>query len=280
MRGVAGSFSARNGNQIMSFITFQTPTTSTMLAPVTAPVLSPPVEPNLGATPEEMRAELARVLASPDFPATERNRRFLAFVVEHRASGVDRRVTAWEIATKVMGRHETFNTIIDPIVRIEAGKLRRDLETYYLKSGRQNPWRLAVPPGGYDAFLDRAPAVVEGEPEREPVTGELVVDAPAELARVLASPDFPATERNRRFLAYVVEKELAGLTNEITALLLGRLVFGRPESFDPNKDPIVRIEAGKLRRDLEVYYLKAGRASGLQIDLPKGGYRPVFLYRA
>lgn len=235
---------------------------------------------NFAVDPVEARAELERVLASPDFPATPRNRRFLSFIVERTigAEGTNGLVTAYDVATRIFGRPADFNTMLDPIVRIEAGKLRRDLETYYLKSGRHSTLRIEVPRGGY------SPAFVRQEPARDVVrapasaSGDLPKDAEDELARVLASPDFPATRRNRKFLAYAVEKELAGRHDDLTAVLIGTEIFKRGASFDPNKDPIVRIEAGKLRRDLETYYLKSGAANPLRISIPKGAYRPVFSY--
>jgi len=56
-------------------------------------------------------------------------------------------------------------------------------------------------------------------------------------------------------------------------------VFGREESFDPQTDPVVRLEAGRLRRDLERYYLTAGRDDPILIEVPKGAYVPVFTAR-
>jgi hypothetical protein len=234
-----------------------------------------------GVSAEEGMAELQRVLDSADFPATLRNRRFLSFVVEHfLQSGGKSRVLAYDVATGVFGRPESFNTILDPIVRIEAGKLRRDLETYYLKSGRRNPWRIEVPRGGYDPVFSRQEGIGFSASFVPASTGDLALDGAAELQRVVSSADFPATPRNRKFLVYVVERELAGRPEESTALLVATLVFGRGADFDTNNDPIVRIEASKLRRDLETYYLKSGRANPLRISLPKGGYRPVFSYQS
>jgi adenylate cyclase len=56
-------------------------------------------------------------------------------------------------------------------------------------------------------------------------------------------------------------------------------VFGRDSTFDPQTDPVVRMEASKLRRRLERYYLGAGRYDVVRIDIPKGGYAPIFHYR-
>jgi adenylate cyclase len=98
----------------------------------------------------------------------------------------------------------------------------------------------------------------------------------AELARILGSPHFDASERNRHFLAHVVEETLAGRSERIKAYTIATKVFGRDPKFDPQLDSIVRIEAGRLRRSLERYYLTEGRTSRLRIDIPRGGYAPVF----
>ena len=98
----------------------------------------------------------------------------------------------------------------------------------------------------------------------------------AELARILASPAFDASERNRQFLSYVVDEALAGRADRIKAYTVATEVFGRDPKFDPQLDSIVRIEAGRLRRSLERYYLTDGRTSCLRIDIPRGGYAPIF----
>lgn len=224
--------------------------------------------------PHEAREELQRIVQSRDFPASERNRRFLIYVVEKELEGRSEEITAKSIATDVFGRSDRFVSSLDPIVRIEAGKLRRDLEVYYLKSGRRNPLRITIPRGGYIPVVDMAPP----DDAACAVLSDTAADKDprAELRRILQSRDFPATQRNRRFLEYIVEHQLEGRTEEISATHIARRVFGRPKSFDPNKDPIVRIEAGKLRRDLEMYYLKSGSANPLRISIPRGGYCPAF----
>lgn len=110
-------------------------------------------------------------------------------------------------------------------------------------------------------------------PEEQAVTPDAVR---AELRRILESPRFDASERNRKFLTHVVEEALAGRTQRIKAYTIATSVFGRDERFDPQLDSIVRIEAGRLRRSLERYYLTDGRDSRLRIDIPRGGYVPVF----
>lgn len=96
------------------------------------------------------------------------------------------------------------------------------------------------------------------------------------LARIMASDAFDAPERNRKFLEYIVEETLSGKEARIKAYSIAIAVFGRDDGFDPQTDPIVRIEASRLRRSLERYYLLAGRDDPLRIEIPKGGYVPTF----
>jgi TolB-like protein len=102
----------------------------------------------------------------------------------------------------------------------------------------------------------------------------------AQLDRILKSADFDATERSRKFVDYVVSETLAGRADRIKAYAIAVEVFGREPSFEPQSDPIVRIEAAQLRRQLERYYLKAGQADPIVITIPKGGYVPVFALRS
>lgn len=100
-----------------------------------------------------------------------------------------------------------------------------------------------------------------------------------QLERILDSPEFLGSGRARRFLRYVVEETLADRADRVKAFSVAVAAFDRDESFDPQTDPIVRIEAGRLRRSLERYYLVAGASDRVRIDIPKGSYVPVFTLR-
>lgn len=112
----------------------------------------------------------------------------------------------------------------------------------------------------------------------EPVSdGDAGYDAiRAQLNRILASEQFNASERNRKFLAYVVEEVQHGRGDRIKAYSIATSVFGRGADFDPQTDSIVRIEAGRLRRSLERYYLTGGRDDPTLISIPLGSYVPIF----
>lgn len=97
-----------------------------------------------------------------------------------------------------------------------------------------------------------------------------------QLDRVLASPQFFRSERLRRFLRFVVEAALDGEVERLKETNIGVEVFDRNPSYDPKLEPVVRVEARRLREKLERYYASEGRDDRIVILLPKGGYVPQF----
>ena len=97
-----------------------------------------------------------------------------------------------------------------------------------------------------------------------------------ELACVLSSPAFSRNDRQSQFLRFLVERHLEGRDSELKESVIAVEVFGRKADYDPKLDAIVRTEAVRLRARLERYYAGEGRRDPLIIELPKGGYRPVF----
>ena len=102
----------------------------------------------------------------------------------------------------------------------------------------------------------------------------------SELARILADAAFSGSKRFQRFLSFLVEESLAGREDSLKAYTIAVEVFARKSDFDPQRDPIVRVEAARLRRRLDSYYVANQHAAAVHISLPKGGYRPEFSYMA
>lgn len=94
------------------------------------------------------------------------------------------------------------------------------------------------------------------------------------LDRISSSEEFRASPNLTAFLRFIVERTLDGRDDTIKAYTVATEVLGRPESFDPQIDPIVRVEATRLRRNLERYYARTGDT--LQITIPRGSYVPRF----
>ena len=101
----------------------------------------------------------------------------------------------------------------------------------------------------------------------------------AQLARLLEANDLRHSPRLQRLLRHIVEATLAGDGERLKGYTLGVEVYDRGAEFDPNLDPIVRIEAGRLRAKLLAYYSTEGANDAVRIDVPKGGYAARFELR-
>jgi TolB-like protein/predicted Zn-dependent protease len=100
-----------------------------------------------------------------------------------------------------------------------------------------------------------------------------------QLERILLSGPFHQSHRRQRFLEYVVNETLAGRGERLKGYNVALEVFDRPQTFDPILDPIVRIEATRLREKLREYYGAEGQGDPIWIDLPKGTYTPQIEFR-
>jgi TolB-like protein/Flp pilus assembly protein TadD len=97
-----------------------------------------------------------------------------------------------------------------------------------------------------------------------------------ELERVLKSAVFVRNDRLSAFLRFVVEQSLGGRGGDLKESVIAVEVFGRKPDYNPKRDSIVRNEASRLRARLSQYYAEEGKADPLIIDLPRGGYVPLF----
>ncbi|CCM75345.1 hypothetical protein [Rhizobium mesoamericanum] len=100
-------------------------------------------------------------------------------------------------------------------------------------------------------------------------------DVQVQLERILASGDLCLPDRARSFLRYVVEETLAERSEYLKAYTIAHTIFRR-SNFDAQNDPAVRIEAGRIRRELERFYLLSRQPEPVLITIPKGGYVPSF----
>ncbi len=118
----------------------------------------------------------------------------------------------------------------------------------------QGAKRPGIPPGG-DASIT---AGVTSKGIRE------------QLGRILQSPLFAAAEKRRLLLRFLVERFLEGRGDGLKEYEVGRGVFGRPASYDPRLDPIVRVQVSNLRSKLREYYAGDGKNDPVLIEFPRG----------
>jgi len=124
------------------------------------------------------------------------------------------------------------------------------------------------------------PVAYDSSMAQQSSTIELDKDAEAKIAdqvtRILASKAFRQADRLKRFLSFIVEETVAARGERLKEYVVGVEVFSKPESFDPRNDPIVRVQARRLRAQLARYYREEAPDSEIIVELPKGGYAPVF----
>jgi TolB-like protein len=100
------------------------------------------------------------------------------------------------------------------------------------------------------------------------------------LEKITSSAVFADSQRMARFLRFAVEESLQGNGCRLKEIVIGSEVFDRGADYDPRLDPIVRVEARRLRSKLLTYYEGEGKDDELIIELPKGTYQPVIRARA
>jgi serine/threonine-protein kinase len=108
------------------------------------------------------------------------------------------------------------------------------------------------------------------------LTAELVDQ---QLQRILHSPIFSRSKELCRFLRFAVDQKLRNRSVRLKEYLIGVTVFQRGETFNPGTDPIVRVQARRLRSKLTLYYETQGREDLVVLELPSGGYVPIFRLR-
>ncbi|RWQ18214.1 MAG: hypothetical protein E5Y74_30160 [Mesorhizobium sp.] len=96
------------------------------------------------------------------------------------------------------------------------------------------------------------------------------------LERLLASQTFGRSERARKLLRYLVEREQAGEADRLKGFSIAMDVFGKDGDFDPSTDAVVRVQAGRLRELLQHYFANEGIAEPVRIAIPRGGYVPAY----
>jgi hypothetical protein len=104
-------------------------------------------------------------------------------------------------------------------------------------------------------------------------------DVRAALDRICSSSSFCQAPKLTLFLRFVVEMTLAGRGDRLKGYTIGVEALGRAESFDPQIDPIVRVEAIRLRAALGRYYAGPGAQDRVIIEMPRGRYVACFRWR-
>lgn len=196
---------------------------------------------------DDIRQQLEKILASPEFQNSPMLGEFLRFVVGKTLSDCAQEIKGYTVATEVFRRKADFDAAKDTIVRIQGGRLRRALERYYLTIGAQDPIRIDIPKGAYVPTFHLA--------AREKAGGE--VSAATLDAAVLPLPSGPSVavlplinltgDRKQEFFADGLAEEI---TNEL-ARYQDLRVIGFQSTLRWKGD---KLDARKVGRDLNIRF--------------------------
>ncbi len=100
-----------------------------------------------------------------------------------------------------------------------------------------------------------------------------------QIQRIVSSKAFKTSEVHRNLLNYLAEKSLSGDAQHLKEYTVGLDVFGKPATYDPRQESVVRMHVGRLRQKLTEYYRTEGQADPVIVDLPKGAFTLTFALR-
>lgn len=109
----------------------------------------------MSVTPDQIRGQLERILASAGFTSADRAARFLRYVVERTLAGEGDQLKEYVIGLEVFDRGQDYDPRVDSIVRVEAGRLRSKVDEYYAGAGRTDDILIQLRRGGYAPTFDR-----------------------------------------------------------------------------------------------------------------------------
>lgn len=148
-------------------------------------MVSAPVDEDDGPRPEDVRRQVQRMTAGDVFATSPQLSTFLVFIVEAVLRGEGERLKGYTIGVEVLRRDPTFDPQIDPIVRVEATRLRRAIERYYAGPGAHDSVLIDLPRGGYVPRISWRAASAGAAP---PPAGEIVLAPGNGMPTLLIAP--------------------------------------------------------------------------------------------
>jgi len=94
-----------------------------------------------------------------------------------------------------------------------------------------------------------------------------------QIERILESETFRNCDALKRLLRFLAEKTFSGEADQLKEYSIGIDVLGKPPTYDPRQDSVVRIQVGRLRQKLQEYYSAEGKGDPVEVQLPKGRFK-------
>lgn len=222
------------------------------------------LEGEAAVTPAQARDALARVTGSAQLRPMSQLAAFLNFIVLRTLEGREKEIKGYTIAVEALGRPESFDPLIDPIVRVEAGRLRKALADYYAGPGRDDPVRIEVPRGAYVPRFIR----VVCELEREEEVGRVILRSGPSHAPPAALPPAAAPPAVAPPARRLGPKRLAGIALLAFLAAGGALLslrLGSPTLAPPSEPEVEITGATSFSRTLPVLRLESVASADPQV---------------
>nr|WP_314539497.1 hypothetical protein [uncultured Massilia sp.] len=211
-------------------------------------------------TPDLVRQEVQSVLTSPLFARAPRMRDLLIHLVEKKLAGQEAEIGERAIGLAVFRRDSrSYDTLLDPVVRVQVGRLRSRLADHYAAAEGRHAVRIAVPPGSYVPVISACPPS----------------PAPARQARLALAPlrNLSAAQRGEAFVSGVDEElgarlfQAFGNRIELPATARGIWSAGANAGAAQRLEGSIRIEENHVRASMRVVDAAAGQIAWLsQVD--------------
>jgi hypothetical protein len=98
----------------------------------------------------------------------------------------------------------------------------------------------------------------------------------AQVSRIIQNKNLRLSEGQCRLFSYLADKSIAGEADDLKEYVVGVDAFGKPSSYDPRQESVVRTQVARLRQKLTDYYHTEGANDPIFVDLPKGGFKVNF----
>lgn len=174
--------------------------------------------------PEEVRRQLARLLASPLFQHSKHYPALLRYIVNETLEGRGSHLKERALGVDVFSREPNYDTNADPVVRTTACEVRKRIAQYYHESGHEDEVRIDLPSGAYVPEF-RFPVA-----NSLPTTPPPVPAPPAQPSAPLPSPaaEPPSNFGIAAFTAQPKRRNGVLIAAVVTSMCAAGLLWSRP----------------------------------------------------
>ena len=163
-----------------------------------------------------IRNQLKKILESSYFKNAEQQKKFLRYIVEKTLTGESKQLKQYTIAIEGFGMAGSFNADTNPVVRINAGRTRKKLETYYAKEGAKDLLLITLPKGSYTPLFTKHLI-----PQQELISENYSL---APKLAVMCYTDKTQNKTSNRLVYHVTDT----LSKELSRFILARIVVSIP----------------------------------------------------